>query len=325
MALVAVRPWLALRRESRQEAEARAAREWTGCEPWDERQEAMTEPKAVTVREPSEAALRPEATFTDLMLLANELVRTGFLPREVNTAAKAVAIILTGRELGIGPMQSLRSVSIINGKPVLAADLQLGLFHRSGGKSRFVELTPERAKLELSAPWLSAPHVETFSMEDAKRANLTRNQVWTQYPKAMLRSRVITAALKSAGFEPCAGMYDPEEMGGTPVIKGQIIETEAAPTSPETAEPPPSVDDTLPIRMRLTMALKAPCFRKDRWQGQLRTDLKLDEETTVNEWLKSPRRSMQELMQAEEIVSWIANEAAGEKEAGVTKAPLGAA
>ena len=273
----------------------------------------MTEPKAVTVREPSEAALRPEATFTDLMLLANELVRTGFLPREVNTAAKAVAIILTGRELGIGPMQSLRSVSIINGKPVLAADL-----HMENGRTQYQMQTLDQHLIQLHEQ-------EQITMEDAKRANLTRNQVWTQYPKAMLRSRVITAALKSAGFEPCAGMYDPEEMGGTPVIKGQIIETEAAPTSPETAEPPPSVDDTLPIRMRLTMALKAPCFRKDRWQGQLRTDLKLDEETTVNEWLKSPRRSMQELMQAEEIVSWIANEAAGEKEAGVTKAPLSAA
>jgi len=32
---------LGLRRETRQEAEARTAREWTGSEPWDERQEPM--------------------------------------------------------------------------------------------------------------------------------------------------------------------------------------------------------------------------------------------------------------------------------------------
>jgi len=36
-----VRPLLALRRESRQDAEARAAREWTGREPWDLQEEPM--------------------------------------------------------------------------------------------------------------------------------------------------------------------------------------------------------------------------------------------------------------------------------------------
>lgn len=290
------------------------------------------EGKEIVVRERETELMRPEASFMDLMMLGETLVKTGFLPQAVKTGAQAVAIILTGRELGIGPMQSLRSVGIINGKPVLAADLQLGLFHRAGGKSRFVELTPEKATLELTAPWLNAPHTERFTMEDAKRAGLSGKQVWQQYPKAMLRSRVITAGLKSAGFEPCAGMYDPEELGGLPVIEGELAQPATAEAPPNggngqikaapEAEPIPSVDDTVATRMRLTLLLKSPCFRTDRWNGELRKALKLAEDTTVNQWLKSPYRTMAELLSAEEHATRIHEQVQAEKEAGQTKAPL---
>lgn len=59
-------------------------------------------------------------------------------------------------------------------------------------------------------------------MEDAKRAGLTGN-VWKAYPKAMLRSRAITAGLKSVGWSGAAGFYDPDEareFSDTPVRGG---------------------------------------------------------------------------------------------------------
>src|SRR6187402_202596 len=58
---------------------------------------------------------------------AASLVASGFLPRAVNTPEKAMAIIQTGKELGLGPMQSLRSIHIIEGKPTMSADLIAGL------------------------------------------------------------------------------------------------------------------------------------------------------------------------------------------------------
>src|SRR3990167_7997908 len=215
----------------------------------------------------------------DLMYLAETLVKTGFLPQAVKTPAQAVAIILTGRELGIGPMQSLRSVGIINGKPVLAADLQLGVVHRAGGGSRFLELTPAGAKLELSAPWLIAPHHETFTMEDAKRANLIKNAVWINYPKAMLRSLAITAALRSVGFEPCAGVYDPEELGGEPVVvTGVAVE----PTAPEPSTP--GVD--LEQRMKLSVLVK-----------RHRAVFPKEDDAALKAWLDAPGRSYVEVEQ----------------------------
>jgi hypothetical protein len=144
---------------------------------------------------------------------AKMLLKSGLLPAAIKTPETAMFIILAGRDLGLSPVQSLRSIHVIQGKVEVAADQQLGLFHRAGGKSRWEALTNERAVLILTAPWLSAPHTESFTLEDAKRAKLGGDN-WQKYPKAMLRSRAITAGLKSVGFDPTAGVYDYGEIGG---------------------------------------------------------------------------------------------------------------
>lgn len=148
--------------------------------------------------------------FAGMLAVAKELVPTGFLPEHIKTPGQCVAIILAGRELGMEPMLALRSITMVKGKIVIAADAQLALFKSKGGRAQFTELTDTRAVLHIRHP-NGDEHTESFSMEDAKRAGLTKNPTWTSYPKAMLRSRVITAGLKSVGFEPTAGAYDPEE------------------------------------------------------------------------------------------------------------------
>ncbi len=154
---------------------------------------------------------------------AKMLMRSGLLPDSIKTAEAALFVILTGRDLGLSPVQSLRSINLIKGKVEVAADMQLGLFHRAGGKSQWVTLTNEEAVLRLDAPWLLEPHEETFSMEDAKRAGLTGSQNYKAYPRAMLRSRAITASLKSIGFDPTAGVYAPGELGGDAVVVGEEV------------------------------------------------------------------------------------------------------
>jgi hypothetical protein len=168
------------------------------------------------------------ADLPALMQLATQLVPTGFLPDHIKTPGQAVAIILSGRELGIGPMLALRSIYMIKGKIELSADLQLSLFKRDGGQAEFTELNESKATLKLKHP-NGDPHIESFSMEDAKRAMLGGDN-WKKYPKAMLRSRVITAGLKSIGFEPkMSGCYAPGEIGGPETI----LDIEPEPTQPE--------------------------------------------------------------------------------------------
>jgi hypothetical protein len=61
--------------------------------------------------------------------------RTEFVPAALrNKPAACLAAILTGRELGLGPMESLRQIAIIDGSPTLSAELQLKLYRQAGHK-----------------------------------------------------------------------------------------------------------------------------------------------------------------------------------------------
>lgn len=172
---------------------------------------AHEEPAALAAENAKAAFLmRPEQEFKALLDFGKMLVESGFLPSAINTPAKAVAVILTGREMGISPMLALRSINIVDGKPIVAADLQLSRFKANGGRAHWVRLDDKHAEL-----WLRHPngdeHTERFTIEDAKRAALLTKTSWIKYPMAMLRSRVISAGLKSIGYEPTSGVYDSDE------------------------------------------------------------------------------------------------------------------
>lgn len=148
--------------------------------------------------------------FEQMQAFAATLVKSGFLPKAINTPEKAIAVMLAGREMGIGPMQSVRSINIIDAKPVVAADLQLARFKADGGRAAFLQLDDAGAVLQLVHP-NGDEHTESFTIQDAAAAQLLGKDNWKKHKKAMLRSRVITAGLKSIGYEPVAGVYDPDE------------------------------------------------------------------------------------------------------------------
>lgn len=172
----------------------------------------------------TELAAAQPVNYSNELDGARALMKSGLLPAGIKSAEAAMFVILTGRDLGLSPVQSLRSIHVIQGKIEVAADMQLGLFHRAGGKSQWVTLTNEQATLKLVAPWLIEPHVESFSLADAKQAKLGGDN-WAKYPKAMLRSRAITAGLKSIGFDPTAGIYGAGEISGAEVVvEGEAVE-----------------------------------------------------------------------------------------------------
>jgi len=156
---------------------------------------------------------------------AGMLVKSGLVPRDIKTPEAALFVILAGRDLGLSPVQSLRSIRPIQGKIECSADLQLGLFHRDGGKSRFLQLNDKGAVLELHAPWLAQPHKVAFGEADAKRAGLMSNANYAKYPQAMFRSRAITQGLKDIGYMMGAGLYAPGEAGGHAVVSidGEVL------------------------------------------------------------------------------------------------------
>jgi hypothetical protein len=151
------------------------------------------------------------AEFGSLVSMGDQLRRTGFLPAHIKNGVDFAAIVLMGREMGMGTMAACRKLQVIKGTVTERADSQLARFKSAGGRAEFKELSETRAVLTLRHP-NGDQHTETFTIEDAKRAGLASNDNYNKHPKAMLRSRAITAGLKSVGWEGAVGIYDPDEV-----------------------------------------------------------------------------------------------------------------
>jgi hypothetical protein len=149
-------------------------------------------------------------TFADLVGMGEQLARTGFLPDHIKTGPQFAAIVMTGRELGMAPMRAIRSFHMVKGKVVEDAASQLARFKSAGGRATFDHLDDVRATLTLTHP-NGDKHTETWTIDDAKKAGLLNGLVG-KFPRAMMRSRVITAGLKSLGWEGAVGAYDPSEL-----------------------------------------------------------------------------------------------------------------
>jgi hypothetical protein len=147
--------------------------------------------------------------------LASALVKAGgFLPTHLRGEGEIVAVVLAGRELGIGPMASIRSIKIVKGNVTLDAALQLGLMIRAGLKYRWLNdgSDGQTASLELSRDG-QEPYVSTFTLAFAERAGLLKDGGnWKMYPQAMLRARAISAAGKAYCPDILAGIYLPDEL-----------------------------------------------------------------------------------------------------------------
>jgi hypothetical protein len=159
----------------------------------------------------TEISTQRAVPMNELAANGDQAVKTGMLPDHIKTGWQFAVIAATGHELGMQPMRAIRSLAMVKGKVVESADSQLARFKAAGGRSQFEVLDESKAVLHLVHP-NGDKHTETFSLEDAKRAGLSSNSNYSKFPKAMLRSRAITAGLKSIGWEGAVGAYDPDEL-----------------------------------------------------------------------------------------------------------------
>ncbi|MEP6989663.1 MAG: hypothetical protein ABJA80_01945 [bacterium] len=237
-------------------------------------------------------AVSHDVDYNGLLRLAESLVPTGFLPEHIKQPGQAVAIILAGRELGMMPMQALRSLRMVKGNVTEAADSQLARFKQDGGRARWVRLDEEEAVLHLIMR--NGDEVtSTFTMKDADRAGLTKPDrnggpsMYHKFPKALLRSRAITQGMKDLGWSGGVGVYDPAELVGVidvPEPRGRAltsgdvarIETEqvhrAYARAAEVQRPAHVTEDGEDTSARgpmtLEQAASLPIYgRPDRWNG----------------------------------------------------------
>ena len=156
-------------------------------------------------------------SLADVLKLAETLAaaRGGFIPDHFKSPAQVAAVILAGRELGVGPMASLRSFYLVNGKLGMDASFVSGRMLAHGIGLEWLSDTDECASVKLTRPGC-APYTSTFTRADAERAGLWGTATWRKYPRAMLRARAITAGARAYAADAFSGsVYTREELSSS--------------------------------------------------------------------------------------------------------------
>lgn len=137
--------------------------------------------------------------------LARQIAGTEFVPRSMrNSVPQITACILYGAEIGIGPMQALAKIDIIEGKAAPAAELGRALALGAGHAIEVVEQTNTKCTVRGRRQGSDTWQTFTWTMDDAKRAGLDGKQTWRRYPRRMLLARA-SADLCKAVFPDCLG------------------------------------------------------------------------------------------------------------------------
>lgn len=182
----------------------------------------------------------------DAERLAARLAKSGLMPKDLRGKPDDVlVVVLTGMELGLSPMQSVRSLAVINGKPVMSADLMVALCNRSAEclEFRLVESTAKAATYQAHRRG-AEPVKLTWTMDQAKAAGLAGKDTWQKYPDAMLRARCASALARAVFPDLVLGVYEKDE--GDELRGGGAPEGYSAPPSPKVAAAVTVVKDVFP-------------------------------------------------------------------------------
>ena len=165
--------------------------------------------------------------------MIDNIANTEMIPAGLRGKPKAiVACILTGREFGLGPMESLRLIDVIDGKPSPAGELMLRMVKERGHRVKLLELNETKCRLAGIRGDNPDDVMEIeFTWKDAERAGLTNKNNWKKYPKHMLYWRAVSM-LTSFQFPDAIGgrVYVADELGSEEWVEDidpEVIEVKA--------------------------------------------------------------------------------------------------
>lgn len=211
-------------------------------------------------------------TFEETMRISRAVCASGLAPAALigklagDDAAAAVAVaIMSGAELGLKPMVSLRSFTVINGKPALYGDglinvvrmsgkvayLRTGCEERGGKMVGFCEAkrldTGEDKRVEFSQAdaeraglWQTKAVVMKWNKWDKKNEEKPNDSPWYRFPQRMLAWRAAGYCLRELFGDVLGGIRDEfevREIADTEELR-DVTPAAAAVTKPQPPKPP---------------------------------------------------------------------------------------
>lgn len=151
----------------------------------------------------------------DAMILG-AMYASGYF-KDINSLSKTITKALIGQQMGMGLVQSMNSLYLIDGKVAMDSHAIRNIAVMKGYTIKTLKLTKDIAKIEWSFGG-EVLGVSEFTRQDAIDAGLVNKDNWKRYFKDMLFARAITRgsrmyANQAFGNQP---VYEREELGDSP-------------------------------------------------------------------------------------------------------------
>lgn len=145
----------------------------------------------------------------DMQTMAGALAKSGLFG--VKTPDQALALMIVAQAEGRHPGSVASDYHIIQGRASLKSDAMLARFQQAGGKVEWHDHTDQKVSATFSHPQGGSLRID-WDMARAKAAGLGSKDNWRQYPRQMLRARVISEGVRAVFPAVLNGMYTPEEV-----------------------------------------------------------------------------------------------------------------
>ena len=161
--------------------------------------------------------LAPQS-FEEMFRISTMLAQSKLVPSEFRgKPAEIMVAVQMGAEIGLSPVQSLRNIAVINGRPSVWGDALVALVLKSP-VCEYVRASVDTSDPDNPVGWCESKRRgceatrTTFSKQDAIRAGLWgRKGPWKQYPKRMLLSRARGFELRDNFADALGGLITREE------------------------------------------------------------------------------------------------------------------
>lgn len=221
--------------------------------------------------------------LTEAMEFAKLISTTALVPKsyrdkdnKVNPGDILIAVQM-GMEVGLKPLQAIQNIAVINGQPTIWGDALRALCEASGQLEYCVETWDAVKKVATCRLKRKGKpeHTQTFSWEDAIRADLAKKDTYIKFPQRMCAARARGWALRNEFSDILKGLqpreeamdYEPTLVEGVEIrrparksddLSKQIDEfnKEVGPSKAGAAAPPPPLDRSRLVKVMVQSAVE---------------------------------------------------------------------